>query len=107
MRVAELRELIKDKPDDEPIIVFFYDKAEANDHIWNAFERGEEQPEITTEEWNAIAGTMSQDERIWQEMSETFSWHMDKLEITRKQNPRHGLHLSQSIYSSNHGQGAQ
>jgi hypothetical protein len=84
MRVAELKELIKDKPDDEQIIVFCYDKAEANDHIWNAFERGEEQPEITNEEWNTIAGAMTKDEAIWQEMSETFSWHMDKLEETRK-----------------------
>jgi len=84
MRVADLKELIKDLPDDAQIFAVTMDRAEANDHIWNAFENGENQPEITDEEWNIVVTAMQADDGIWQQVSESFDWQMDKIENARK-----------------------
>lgn len=84
MRVAELKELIKDLPDDAQIFVTHMDKTDANDHIWNAFEDGENQPEITDEEWNIVVAAMQSDDGIWEQVSESFNWQMDKIENARK-----------------------
>lgn len=84
MRVAELKELIKGKSDDEQVIVFAMDKTEANDHIWNNFVDGENQPEITDEEWMQVFLKIQPNKAIWQELMESFSYEMDKLEVARK-----------------------
>jgi hypothetical protein len=84
MRVQELKELIKDKPDDEHIVAFIFDKSEANDHIWNNFINGEEAPTITEEEWMQVFTNIQSDDGIWQEFSETFSWEMDKIANARE-----------------------
>lgn len=84
MRVADIKELIKDLPDDAQIFVVHMDRVEANDHIWQAFEDGENQPEITDEEWQKVVYEMHADDGIWEQVSESFNWQMDKIENARK-----------------------
>jgi hypothetical protein len=84
MRVADLKELIKDLPDDAQIFVVHMDRTEANDHIWQAFEDGENQPEITDEEWQKVVYEMHADDGIWEQVTESFNWQMDKIENARK-----------------------
>ena len=84
MRVGDIKELIKDLPDDAQIYGIHMDRTEANDHIWNNFEKGEEQPEITDEEWQKVVYEMQADDGIWEQVSESFNWQMDKIENARK-----------------------
>ena len=84
MRVADIRELIKDLPDDAQIYGIHMDRTEANDHIWNNFVDGEKQPEITDEEWQKVVYEMQADDGIWEQVSESFNWQMDKIENARK-----------------------
>lgn len=84
MRVQELRELIKDKSDDEHIIVFSMDKSEANDHIWNYFPNGENEPQITDDEWMQVFLNVQPNDTIWQELTESFNYEMEKIQRARE-----------------------
>ncbi len=84
MRVQELRELIKDKSDDENVIVFAMDRSEANDHIWNYFPDGTNAPAITDEEWMQVFLNVQPSDAIWQELTESFNYEMGKIEKARE-----------------------
>jgi hypothetical protein len=84
MRVGDIRELIKDLPDDAQIFGIHMDRTEANEHIFNNFEYGETQPEITDEEWQKVVYEMQADDGIWEQVADSFNWQMDKIENARK-----------------------
>lgn len=85
MNIAQIKELIKDKADDEQMVIFLYERHEANEHIFNNFAYGETQPEITDQEWLTVVEQMNQDDSVWQAFSESFTWSLDALERKRQQ----------------------
>lgn len=84
MNVSELREIIKDLPDDQPIYCMLFDKSEANDHIFNNFGNGEEHPPITGDEWQKVVTGMNKDDGLWDTAYESFRYELDQIENTRK-----------------------
>lgn len=69
--------------DDEEVIAFWYDKSDANEYIYNNMEDGENQPEITDEEWVETVHEVEGDDGVWNETSEAFRWQMNKIEQAR------------------------
>ncbi len=84
MKVSQLKENIKDLPDDEEVYVMMFEKSEANDHIFNNFENGEQQPEITGDEWQAVIEGMNKDDGLWDSVYESFRYGINQIENTRK-----------------------
>ena len=77
MKIGQVRTLIEDKSDNELVFLAWYDKDEANEHIVNNID--DEQPEITHEEWIEIYSSMVDDEGIWQQMNEAFTYYCHKV----------------------------
>ena len=83
MKISDIKELIKNMNDDDEVVFLMYDKVEANDYIYNSFINGEEQPQITDDEWQFVISAMDKDDWMWQEIHESFAWAMNKIETNR------------------------
>jgi hypothetical protein len=77
MKVGQLRTFIENKSDSELIFACWYDKDEANDYIINNL--GDDEAEVTHEEWIEIYSNMVDDEGIWQQMNEAFQYYCQKV----------------------------
>ena len=84
MRIGTLRTIIESMSDDDVVACFWYDKTDANDYIFNHMINGEEEPEITENEWLQVVAEVEGDDGIWQQTSESFNWSMNKIENQRE-----------------------
>ena len=86
MKIGQIRNLIEGMADDDEMFVAIYDVEEANEHIENNYWDGEELTvaHLSKEEWSCIIMEMNQDESVWTELSESFSYYIEKTLNQRK-----------------------
>jgi hypothetical protein len=68
MNVSLIKAIVKDLPDDEKIVTFWFDKEQANDMSVD----NDEEP-VTEEEWLFISEGMSRDQYLNQIVDEKFN----------------------------------
>jgi hypothetical protein len=77
MKIGRLRTLIENKSDSELVFLAWYDRDEADEFIKNHFD--EKTDPVTDEEWIMIYSSMVDDERVFQELNESFRYYIDKV----------------------------
>jgi hypothetical protein len=77
MKIGRLRTLIENKSDSELVFLAWYDRDEADEFITNHFD--EKTDPVTDEEWIMIYSSMVDDERVFQELNESFRYYIDKV----------------------------
>ena len=77
MNIGRLRTLIENKSDNELVFVAWYDRDEADEFIGNRFDITLDP--VTDEEWITIYSSMVDDERVFQELNESFRYYIDKV----------------------------
>lgn len=75
MKVARIRNLIADMSDEEEIVCFWYEKAEADDDIENNLSDEYCPEELTQQEWSALVNKMENDDGIAEDLSEAFRYY--------------------------------
>lgn len=68
MNADLIRFIVKDLPDDEPIVTFWYDKQQANDYASD----NDEEP-VTDAEWRVIWENMAKDKNLNQMADDLFA----------------------------------
>jgi hypothetical protein len=81
MKIGKLRTLIENKSDSELVFVAWYDRDEADEFIGNHFD--EKTDPVTDEEWITIYSSMVDDERVFQELNESFRYYIDAVMADR------------------------
>ena len=87
MQTGKIRTLIENKSDTEIVICVIYDKDEANEHLANNLLWGEQDIEskyLSPVEWLHIVQKVNNDEGMWQEINNTFVYHLEKEVANRK-----------------------
>ena len=79
---ADLLNLANDLSDNEEIVVFFFTKDGADEHIEN--NESASIPKLTQEEWSQIVTKMSNDEGDWQELDGSFRFYIERAIQNRK-----------------------
>lgn len=72
--IKQLREWIADRNDDEIIFCCLYDKSDADEFA----EEQMEQPLLTDNEWSDIVNKLNNDEGIWQEITESWWYYLQR-----------------------------
>lgn len=84
MKAGLLKQIVKDIPDNEEIFVFMFEKSEAEEHIVENFNEGKDFP-ISKEQWSQIVQSMDCDEGIWEEITNCWVNHIEKLYTQTKE----------------------
>lgn len=71
--IKQLREWIADRPDDEIIFCWVYDKSDADDFA----EEQMEQPPLQDNEWSEIVNKLNNDEGIWREIVDSWQYYLE------------------------------
>jgi hypothetical protein len=77
MKIGKLRTLIEGKSDSELVFIAWYDRDEVDEFIGNHFDNKTDP--VTDEEWITIYSSMVDDERVFQELNESFRYYIDKV----------------------------
>jgi hypothetical protein len=82
MKIGKLRTMIEGKSDSELVFLAWYDRDEADEFISNHFD--EKTDPVTDEEWITIYSSMVDDERVFQELNESFRYYIDAVMADRE-----------------------
>jgi hypothetical protein len=73
MKVKELKEIIKDMPDDDILFIALFDKDEADEHAMSNL-NDEKDFKFSEYDWSDIVDKMNSDEGVWQEIMGSFRY---------------------------------
>lgn len=78
MKVAQLKEIIKNFSDDDDIVAIVYEKQEIDDRL--EYLNDEETPvALNNVEWLHFVHKIESDEGIWDEISNALHYHLEQL----------------------------
>ena len=84
MKVSHLKEVINLMSDDDLVFVAMFDKDEAEEHIRENLNDGEDFS-ITNEQWEEVVEKMDRDEGIWSELTDAWRDYIEKVYKSTKQ----------------------
>jgi hypothetical protein len=76
MKVKELKEVIKDMPDDDILFIALFDKDEADEHAMSNL-NDEKDFKFSEYDWSSIVDKMNNDEGVWQEIMGSFRYFVE------------------------------
>ena len=84
MKISHLKEVINLMSDDDLVFVAMFDKDEAEEHIRENLNDGEDFS-ITNEQWEEVVEKMDRDEGIWSELTDAWRDYIEKVYKSTKQ----------------------
>jgi hypothetical protein len=86
MKIGRLKEMLVEMDENEEIYVAFYTKEEAQEHIQENFNEGDEFP-LTDEQWQDIILSLDNEDGIHDELNNAWEYYLEKL-FTKLKNER-------------------
>lgn len=78
MRIRQLAEMLAGMDQNAEIFVAFYTKEEAEEHIQENLNEGDEFP-LTDDQWQDIILQIDHEDGIFQELSDSFAYHCESM----------------------------
>lgn len=86
MKINRLKEMLEQIDENQEIFVAFYTKEEAEEHIQENLNEGDEFP-LTDEQWQEIILYMDHEDGIFEELSNAWTHYLEKM-FTKLQKER-------------------